>query len=84
MRVADVGEECRENRKAGSRGGDGQTGLRHHGEQGCGLERDGFAAGVGSADDELALSGGEFESQRNDMASGHAEMAFKQRMASRF
>ena len=84
LRVADVGQERGEDGKAGCRGGDGQTGLRHHGQQRRGLERDGFAAGVGAADDELALGGGEFKSERNDMAAGHAEMPFEQRMAGGF
>jgi hypothetical protein len=54
LRVADVGQERGEDGKAGGRGGNGQAGLGHHGQQRGGLEGDGFAAGVGAADDELA------------------------------
>ena len=84
LRVADVGQKRGEDRKAGGRGGNRQAGLRHHGQQGRGLERDGFAAGVGAADDELALCGGEFESERDDAAAGCAKMPFEQRMAGGF
>ncbi len=66
--VADVGEECGEDGEAGRGGGNGQAGLGHHGEQRGGFEGDGFAAGVGAADDELAGFGGEFEGERDSMA----------------
>ena len=67
--------------KAGGGGGNGQAGLGHHGQQRGGFERDGFAAGVGAADDELACFGGEFEGERDDLPAGGAEMSFEQRMA---
>jgi hypothetical protein len=76
LRVADVGQKCREDRKAGGRGGDGQAGLRHHGQQRRGLERDGLAAGVGAADDELALGGGQLQRERDDTAAGGAQRRF--------
>ncbi len=79
--VADIGQESVEDGEAGGGGGDGQTCLSHHGQQGGGLEGDGFAAGVGSADDELAGLGGEFQSKRDDTATGGAKTFFKQRMA---
>ncbi len=79
--VADVGEECGEDREAGGGGGDGQAGLGHHGQQRGGFEGDGFAAGVGAADDELAMLGGEFQSEWNNVAAGCAEVLFEQRMA---
>ena len=84
LRVADVGQECGEDGKAGRRGGHGQAGLGHHGQQGGGLEGDGFAAGVGTADDELAICGGELQGERNDMAAGRAQVLFEQRMARGF
>ena len=38
LRVANVGQECREDGETGRRGGDGQPGLGHHGEEGGGFE----------------------------------------------
>ena len=84
LRVADVGQKRGEDGKTGGGGGDGQASLGHHGQQGRGLEGDGFAAGVGTADDELAGVGGEFESERDDLAAGCAEALFEQRMAGGF
>ena len=77
LRVADVGKERGEDRKAGGCGGDGQAGLGHHGQQSRGFERDGFAAGVGAADDQLALRGGEFQSERDDATAGRCAGAFR-------
>ena len=77
LRVADVGKERSENRKAGGCGGDGQAGLGHHCQQSGGFESDGFAAGVGAADDELALGGGELESERDDATAGLRGDAFR-------
>jgi hypothetical protein len=84
LRVTDVGQECGEDRKAGCRGGHGQAGLGHHRQQCRGLQRDGLAAGVGAADDELALRGGQLQRERDDMAAVQAEMPFEQRMAGGF
>ena len=39
--------------------------LRHEGEQAEGLERDGFAAGVGAADDELLCFGRKDDGERD-------------------
>ena len=61
--VADVGVDGGEEGKGGVLGGDGQAGLGHEGEQAGGLERDGFAAGVGAGDDELAGVVGEGEGE---------------------
>ena len=77
-----------EDGEAGRGGGNGQAGLGHHGQQGHGLERDGFTAGVGAADDELAVFRGQLERKRNDAGVGpHAAGAqafLEQRMAGRF
>ncbi len=81
LRVADIGKERGEDRKARGRCGHGQSGLRHHRQQRRGLERHGLAAGVGAADDELASCGGEFERERDDAPAGGAQMLFEQRMA---
>ncbi len=59
LRVADVGVDAGEEGELCFFGGDGDSGLRHEGEQAEGFERDGFAAGVGAADDELAGFGWE-------------------------
>ena len=81
LRIADVGQERCEDRKAGRLGGNGQSSLGHHGQQSRGLERDGFAAGVGAADDELAILGGEFQGERDNSAAARAQALFQQRMA---
>ena len=75
--IADVGEECGEDGEAGGGSGDGQAGLGHHGQQRGGFEGDGFAAGVGAADDELAGLGGEFQCKRDNMTAGGAEVSFR-------
>ena len=59
--VADVGEHGVENGQLGAVGGDGDSGLRHQGEQADGFERDGFAAGIGAGDDELTAGAFELE-----------------------
>ena len=79
--VADVGEEGGEDGEAGCGGGDGQAGLGHHGEQGGGFEGDGFAAGVGAADDELAGFGGELEGERDDRPPVARRWLLEQRVA---
>ena len=85
LRVADVGQKRGEDRKAGCRGGHGHAGLRHHGQQSRGLERDGFAAGVGAADDELAVVGGQLQRERDDACRRLcAQTLFEQRMAGGF
>ncbi len=67
-----------------SGGGNGKTGLGHHGEQRGGLERDGFAAGVGAGDDELAVGGGELKGDGNNNAAVGLEAFLEERMAGRF
>jgi hypothetical protein len=61
LRIADVGQKRCEDGEAGCGGGNRQAGLRHHCQQGRGFERDGFAAGVGTADDELTLGRGQLQ-----------------------
>ena len=53
-RVADVGVDAGEEGELRFFCRDGDSGLGHEREQAEGLERDGFATGVGAADDELA------------------------------
>ena len=53
--IADVGEDCVEDREFGAVGGDWEAGLGHEGEQAQGFESDGFAACVGAGDDQLAV-----------------------------
>ena len=57
LRVADVGEDGVTDGQVGALGRDGDSGLGHENEQAHGFEADGFAAGVGAADDELTVSG---------------------------
>ena len=57
--VAYVGVDAGEEGEVCLFGGDGDAGLGHEGEEAEGFERDGFAAGVGAADDELSGGGGE-------------------------
>ena len=53
--VADVGEDGVEDRQLGALGRNRNSRLRHQRQQSDGLQRDGLAAGVGAADDELAM-----------------------------
>ena len=64
--VADVGEHGIEDRHLGAIGGDGNAGLRHQREQTDGFQRDGFAAGVGAGDHELAAVAFELDGDGND------------------
>ena len=64
--VADVGEDGVEDGQLGAVGRDGHSGLRHQGEQASGFERDGFAAGVGAGDDELAAGAFELDGEGDD------------------
>ena len=66
--VADVGEEGGEDGEMSCGRGDGKAGLGHHCEERGGLEGDGFAAGVGAGDDELAMGGGQLEGDGDDEA----------------
>ena len=59
--VADVGEDGVEDGEFGAIGGNGDSGLRHQGEEADGFQGDGFAAGVGAGDDELAARAFEFD-----------------------
>lgn len=64
--VADVGEDGVEDGEGGLGGGDGEAGLGHEGKEAEGLEADGFAAGVGAGDDELAGAALEDEGERDE------------------
>ena len=66
LRVADVGENGVEDGQIGALGRDGDSGLGHEDEQADGFEGDGFAAGVGAADDELAVGGVHLQGERDD------------------
>ena len=65
--VANVGEDGVENGQLGAIGGDGDSGLRHQGQQADGLQGDGFAAGVGAGDDELAAGAFQFDGDGNNL-----------------
>ena len=66
------GEDVVENGDAGtSLGGHRQSGLGHEAEQSDGLQGDGFAAGVGSGDEDAAGVGSERSGDRNDVAGEH-------------
>ena len=89
LSVADVGVDAGEEGKLCFFGGNGNAGLRHEGEQAEGLERDGLAAGVGAADDELSCFGRKDDGERDGSfgffacfaraVGSHAE--FEERMA---
>src|SRR5579863_5690361 len=64
--VADVGENGVEDGEFGAVGGDGKSGLGHQREQADGFQGDGFAAGVGAGDDELAAGAFEFDGDGDD------------------
>ena len=53
--VADVGEDGVEDGQLGAVGRNRNARLRHQRQQADGLQRDRLAAGVGAADDELAM-----------------------------
>ena len=54
--------------------------LRHQRQQSDGLQRHGFSAGVGAADDELAVLGVELNSKRNDGNAPRLQRPLQQRM----
>ena len=64
-----------------SSAGDGESGVGHEREQAGGLERDGFAAGVGAADEQARLSFVQLEGDRDDGPVLLAENGFEERMA---
>jgi hypothetical protein len=65
--VADVGQDRVENRQVGAVGGNGNTGLRHQGEQAQGFQGDGFASGIGAGDYQLAVVAFQFDGDGNDL-----------------
>ena len=79
--VADVGEDGVEDGELGAVGGDGKAGLGHQREQADGFEGDGFAAGVGAGDDELAAGAFEFDGDGDYGDALGFQIAFEQRMA---
>ena len=81
LRVADVGEDGVEDGQLGAVGRDGDSGLRHEGEQADGFQGDGFAAGVGAGDDELAVLAFQFEGDGNDRPPLRLQIALEQGMA---
>ena len=81
LRVADVGQDGVADGKLGALGGDGDSGLGHEDEQAYGFEADGFAAGVGAADDELAVGGVHLQRERDDRLAAGAQVALHDGMA---
>ena len=79
--VADVGQHLIEQRKLGFERGNRQPGVGHQREQADGFERDGFAAGVGAADQQRAHRLIERKRNRDDALSLRAQDVFEQRMA---
>ncbi len=71
--VADVHEHAIDERKARRLRGDGNAGLRGEHREAHRFERDGFAAGVGAADDEHGLGASERERHRDDAAAVSAQ-----------
>ena len=65
--VADVGENGVENRHVGAIRGNGNAGLRHQSEQAQRFQGDGFAAGVGAGDHELAVVAFELDGDGDDL-----------------
>ena len=65
-------------------GGHRQSGLRHHCQQCCRLQRHRFAAGIGTADDHLPLGRGQLQSQRDNPPAVGSQALFQQRMARAF
>ena len=81
LRVADVGQDGVADGKLGALGGDGDSGLGHEDEQADGFEADGFASGVGAADDELTVDGFHFKGERDDGFAAGAQVALHDGMA---
>ncbi len=79
--VADVGEHRIEDRQLGALGRDRNARLRHQRQQTNGLQRHGLAAGVGTADDDLAMLAVELDGERNDGNAPGFQRPLQQRMA---
>src|SRR5579864_4884841 len=79
--VADIGKHGIKHRQPRRGGGHGNAGLRHEREQAKSFEAHGFAAGVGAADNELAMGGVHFKRERDYLAALGFEVALQQRMA---
>ena len=75
LRVADVGKDGVANGKIGALGRDGDSSLGHEDEQADGFEADGFASGVGAADDELTVGGVHLKGERDDGLAARAHCA---------
>ena len=81
--VADIGQKCGEDGEAGGGGRNRQAGLGHHCQQCGGFESNGFAAGVGAADDELARLLCKLQCQRNNLTTSRAEVFLEERVTAR-
>ena len=80
LRVADVGEDGIADGQVGALGRNGNSGLGHENQQAHGFEADGFAAGVGAADDELTVSRVHLQRERHDGLATRAQIALHHRM----
>jgi hypothetical protein len=78
--IADVGEYGIEDGQLRGFGGHRNARLRHEREQPSGLEADGLAAGIGSADDELPIVPFKVERDRYDVPTTALEIAFQNGM----
>ena len=63
--VADIGEDGVEDGQLGAIGGNRNSRLRHQRQQANRFQRDGLAASIGAADDELAMLAVEFDGKRD-------------------
>src|ERR1044071_6845282 len=79
--IADIGKNGIKDRQPRRGGGHGNAGLRHERQQSNGFEAHGFAAGVGPADDELAMAAIHLKRERDYLAAFCFQIAFEQRMA---
>ena len=79
--IANVGEHRIEDGQLGALGRNRNTRLRHQRQQSDGLERYGFSAGIGTADDELAMLAVKFDGERNHGNVPGLQGPLQQRMA---
>ena len=78
--VAYIGKDVVQKREFGFRARNRDSGVGHDGEQAGGLHRDGFAAGIGTADEEAAPGLVQIEGDGNDLFTELAEECFEQWM----
>ena len=79
--VADIGEHVIEDGQLGAFCGDRNTGLRRKRGEADGFQRDGLAAGVGSADDHYGFVATECERQGNGLAPERTQLGFEHGIA---